>query len=82
MYVATKTISIDLVAYETLRRARIRPDESFSQVIRRGHWDNPQSTAASLLEALAIAPLPSEKVLSALERAQASDEPPSDPWQE
>lgn len=33
--VATKTISIDLEAYERLCRARCAPDESFSRVIKR-----------------------------------------------
>jgi hypothetical protein len=80
--VATKTISIDLAAYERLRNARLRSDESFSQVIKRGRWDDTGSTAAALLEALAASPLPDKRVLSRLEKAQAADQAPDDPWTE
>lgn len=77
---ATKTITIDLVAYEKLRRARLRPDESFSQVIRRGRWERVRSTGAALLEALAHAPAVEDRVLEHLEAAQRGDRPPGDPW--
>lgn len=79
---ATKTISIDMEAYERLRRARLRPSESFSQVIKRGRWSRPASTAAALLEELEQAPLPDDGTLDYLERAQASDQPPEDAWTE
>lgn len=77
---ATKTISIDLAAYEKLRSARLRPDESFSQVIKRAHWERPPSTGAALLEALEKAPPLDERVLRHLERAQEADAPPDDSW--
>ena len=77
---ATKTISVDLEAYERLRRARIRPDESFSRVIKRAHWESPPSTGGALLEILEkTEPLPNE-VLERLEQAQLEDRPPTDPW--
>jgi len=77
---ATKTISLDLEAYERLRRARIRPDESFSRVIKRAHWEAPSSTGAALLELLeGTDPLP-DVVFERLEKAQLEDTPPSDPW--
>ena len=79
---ATKTISIDMVAYERLRKARLRPDESFSQVIRRGRWDTAPSTGAALLRALKTVPLLDKRTLDRLERAQKLDEPPDDPWSE
>lgn len=79
---ATKTISIDLVAYERLRKARLRPDESFSQVIRRARWKEAGATGASLLEALRITPVPPRAVIDRLERAQREDAPPDEPWTE
>lgn len=79
---ATKTIRIDLEAYARLTRARLHPDESFSQVIRRGRWDPPPSTAAALLRALEDAPPLSEAILDRLEQAQASDALPVDVWTE
>jgi predicted CopG family antitoxin len=76
---ATKTISVDLAAYERLRAARLRPDESFSQVIKRAHWEG-RSSARALLEALGKAPVPGKRVLDRLERAQRDDAPPASAW--
>jgi hypothetical protein len=78
---ATKTISIDLEAYERLRRARRERSESFSMVIKRAVWPAPPQTAGALLEALARAPVLSDAALKRLEEAHASDAPPDDPWQ-
>lgn len=77
---ATKTISIDMEAYEKLRRARREPSESFSMVIKRAVWPTPPRTAGALLEALDRAPVLSEETLGRLEKAQAADAPPEDPW--
>ncbi len=38
--IATKTISLREEAYEKLRRARKRPNESSSDVIMRARWDD------------------------------------------
>jgi len=79
---ATKTISIDIEAYERLRRARRSPKESFSQVIKRADWPVPPRTAAALLNAMASLPTVEEAVIRTLDAAQAADRPPGDPWQD
>ena len=79
---ATKTISIDLEAYERLRRARRLPNESFSKVIKRAEWPVPPRTSGALLRAMATVPPVEEKVLNRLDAAQADDRPPEDPWRD
>ncbi len=81
-FMTAKTISVDLDAYERLRRARIRPEESFSQVIKRARWDAPPTTGAALLAALQNAPLADEAVIQRLESAQQEDGTPGDAWTE
>ena len=78
--VATKTISVDLEAYERLRSARRSPSESFSQVIKRAHWRNEAASAAALLDALAQLPVVDDDVLARLDEAQGADAPPEDRW--
>jgi predicted CopG family antitoxin len=78
--VATKTISVDLDAYERLRRARRRPTESFSQVIKRANWPAAGFTAGELLAALGGVRPTEEVVLERLERAQWGDSPPESAW--
>ena len=79
---ASKTISIDLEAYERLRRARQARDESFSMVIKRAVWPEPPRTAAALLAAMAALPPVNESVLDHLEQAQRQDRAPEDPWRD
>jgi len=78
---ATKTISIDLVAYEKLKSARKGPRDSFSQVIRRGVWEDGKKTCGGLLSALASMPAADEEVIRLLEEAQNPDSPPDNPWE-
>ena len=77
---ATKTISIDLQAYERLRNARLTPDESFSQVIKRAVWPPAPRTAAAMLGALDGVPVMQEADLERLDAAQLADPAPEDPW--
>jgi hypothetical protein len=79
---ATKTISIDLAAYERLRRARTSRDESFSRVIKRARWDEVPSTGAALMRALRSAPALPRATIDRLERAQRDDAPPKSAWSE
>jgi len=71
---ATKTISVDLEAYEKLSRAKSSARESFSQVIKRAEWKPKKGTAAHILEMLnspegnAL----SDEALDELDRAQAA----------
>jgi len=78
---ATKTISIDLEAYEKLRRARRHQKESFSKVIKRARWPTPPRTAGALLAALERVPLMDSQDLDRLDEAQKADAPPGDAWQ-
>jgi predicted CopG family antitoxin len=77
---ATKTISIDLVAYDRLCSARLSPRDSFSQVIRRAEWSQESKTCGNLLAALQGIPVADEEVIQRLNSAQQLDLPPDNPW--
>lgn len=78
---ATKTISVDLEAYERLRGARRHERESFSKVIKRAVWTPAGGTAAALLTwRKGQEGVLEEGVLDALDAAQEADEPSPDKW--
>lgn len=76
--VATKTLSIDEEAYLRLVRARRHGRESFSQVIKRAHWDADKKRCRDLL-VRATGQVTAE-TLERLEQAQFEDAPPTDKW--
>jgi hypothetical protein len=49
---ATKTITLELDAYEKLRKAKRSERESFSEVVRRARFDDGASTGPKILERL------------------------------
>jgi len=64
---AIKTISLELDAYERLKRAK-RGKESFSAVVRRARFDAPKSTGSAILEETEAA-----KTLDYWTRVEAED---------
>ncbi len=78
---ATKTISVDLEAYERLRAARANERESFSKVIKRAVWPARAGTGAALLAwRQDVDEGVEEGVLDTLDAAQEADEPATDKW--
>ena len=78
---ATKTISVDLEAYERLRGARTDERESFSKVIKRAVWPAREGTAVALLAwSEGLADAVDEGILNALDAAQEHDEPADNKW--
>ena len=52
---ATKTISLEIDAYEKLRQAKRGDRESFSSVVRRARWDDSAPVAGEILESFTVA---------------------------
>ena len=79
---ATKTITLELDAYEKLRAAK-RGRESFSEVVRRVVIPGASRSGPEVLAYLkAEGPFFSEDELAAIEKVDASDAPPEHPWRE
>jgi hypothetical protein len=77
----TRTISLREEAYERLRRARRRPNESFSDVVLRAEWPDVGLTAAELLARYERErPFLPEEALERIEAAKAADAAPEDKW--
>lgn len=77
----TKTISLSTEAYERLSRARLRPKESFSQVVLRAVWPPKSLTGGDLLDLCRSGRfrLPDDAAAT-IERLKAEDRPPEDKW--
>lgn len=78
---ATKTISVNLEAYERLCSARSAANESFSKVICRGEWKPKRGSAGDLLRRSRKRDSSSANI-DLLDEAQENDAPPNDPWNE
>lgn len=78
---ATKTISLRLDAYERLRKARIRPDESFTEVVLRAQWADRGLTARELRAVYRTdGPIFDEEALDRVDEAGEADRFPPDKW--
>ena len=79
---ATKTITLELDAYEKLKAAK-RGRESFSSVVRRCILPDSPKTGAALLDYLrARSNFLTEDELDAIESADQNDPLPVSPWEE
>lgn len=72
----TKTISLELDAYEKLRRSKRFPRESFSEVVRRLHVAEPGVTGRDLLARPVIL---DDNDFEAIDSLNANDSPPEIP---
>lgn len=78
---ATKTISLKIEAWERLRRARLTPDESFSEVVLRAEWPERGMTARELRAVYdREGSLLSPEALDRVEEVTQKDESPRDKW--
>jgi len=77
---ATKTITLELDAYEKLRQVK-RGGESFTEVVRRAVWVDAPATGESLLYYFRNGGSgASGQYLDAVEEAAKHDPIPDDPW--
>lgn len=78
----TKTISLEIDAYEKLKKAK-RPGESFSAVVRRCLLPEAPKTGKELIEYMrSRTHYFTEEELDAIEEVDRNDAPPISPWEE
>ncbi len=78
---ATKTISLRVEAYERLRRARVRPNESLSDVVMRARWEDQTVTGGELLALVRErGPLHDSDDLDAIDELKSGGKAPADKW--
>ena len=78
---ATKTISLRVEAYEKLRRARTRSNESFSDVVMRARWDDQTVTGGELLALVRErGPLYDSDELAVIDELKSEEKAPADKW--
>ena len=76
----TKTITLEIDAYEKLRAAK-RGGESFTEVVRRAVIPESAPTGSSLRDHFRMGGARvSDEYLDTVERAAANDPTPDDPW--
>lgn len=79
---ATKTISLELDAYDKLRAAK-RGRESFSSVVRRAVIPGKSRNGAEIIAYFGSeGPFFSDEELDAMEAVSDRDEPPTNSWDE
>jgi hypothetical protein len=77
---ATKTISLEIDAYERLKASK-KPGESFSEVVRRAQFPDAVPTGNDLLDWMRKGGSGvSNSYLTEVEEAEKNDLPPDDPW--
>jgi hypothetical protein len=73
----TKTISLELEAYEKLRRAKLFPRESFSEVVLRASIPSSGVSGGDLLDGFgASRSVFSDETLDFIDALNANDKPP------
>ena len=82
---ATKTITLEMDAYERLKRAKRSPSESFSSVVRRAIFPGSPSTAGEVLVGVKSRlvtgrALLSEEAADLLDKAQANPRSSKSHW--